>query len=65
MKSSQITEKTIARGTGYRIYLNKGIYFADIHKTPIQGFETLQGAAEYLYYQGYIDRKAITALNAE
>lgn len=58
----QNTEKTIAHGIGYRVYFSYGLYFVETGRNPIPGYESLQGAAEYLYYQGYIDSKSTVAL---
>jgi hypothetical protein len=50
-------EETVERGYGYRIYFSEGIYFLDLHKNKIDGYDTLAGAKEAAYYAGVRDTK--------
>ena len=66
MKYTKEIEKTVATGFGYRVYYNYEykLYFVDYGKTIIHSYETLQGVAETLYYNGYIPVKDVAALDA-
>ena len=44
------TEITIERGVNYRIYLSGGVYFVDYFGVKCDGFSTLEGARESVYY---------------
>ena len=44
------TEITIERGVNYRIYLSGGMYFVDYYTGKCDGFNTLDGARESVYY---------------
>ena len=44
-------------------YDHKGPYFVDLHGPFATGYDTLQGVAEFLYYQGMLPDKTIDALN--
>ena len=44
------TEITIERAVNYRIYLSDGIYFVDYFNNKCDGFKTLEGARESVYY---------------
>ena len=43
-------EITIERETNYRIYLSGGTYFVDYFGIKCDGFSTLEGARESVYY---------------
>lgn len=47
--------EVIERGIGYKIYKKDGIYFVETagNKKFAVGHDTLQGAIEHAYYQGY------------
>ena len=44
------TEITIEHGVNYRIYLSDGMYFVDYYTGKCDGFNTLDGARESVYY---------------
>ena len=44
------TRLTIESGDNYRIYLFEGVYFVDYFKNKCDGFDTLDGARESVYY---------------
>ena len=50
-------EVIVERGLRYKIYKSRGLYFLDIHKPIIHSYETLAGARESAYYQGYRETK--------
>ena len=47
------TEITIERGVNYRIYFSNGVYFVDYFKNKCDGFDTLEGARESVYYHNH------------
>lgn len=47
----------LVKGDGFMVYKKGGIYFVDTHGVFDQGFSTIQGVTEFLYYQGYIPTK--------
>jgi len=47
----------LAEGNGFIVYKYKKMYFVDTAAAFDQGFKTMQGVTEYLYYQGYIPTK--------
>lgn len=49
--------QTIERGAGYAIYYFDGLFFVDYFKGKADGFETLQGARESVYYAGLRETK--------
>lgn len=50
-------EQTVETGFGYRIYFSDGLFFVDLYKPIIHGYDTLVGAKEAVYYAGLRDTK--------
>lgn len=57
-------ERTVKRGSGFRVYEIDGRYYLDLHHAmqPIHSFSSLLGIAETLYYQGLLPDKTLCAL---
>ena len=53
------TEKIIKKGIGYTVYFHDHRFYVDLGNPIIHSYETLQGVAETLYYQGYIPTKDV------
>lgn len=51
--------QTVESGIGYKIYYYDGLFFVDFYRTKSDGFETLQGAIECVYYAGLRETKEI------
>ena len=49
--------ETVERGIGYKIYYLDGMFFVDYFREKADGFETLQGARESVYYAGLRETK--------
>ena len=47
----------VERGIGYVIYYFDGLFFVDFFRGKSDGFETLQGARESVYYAGLRETK--------
>lgn len=54
--------KIIKNGIGFTVYMSNGRYFVDLHKPIIHSYSTLEGVAETLYYNEYIEDKTLEAL---
>jgi len=51
-------EITVESGYGYRIYFYNGLYFVDLFfRNKCDGYETLAGARECVYYAGLRETK--------
>ena len=49
--------ETVERGIGYAIYFFDGLFFVDFFNGKANGFDTLQGARESVYYAGLRETK--------
>lgn len=50
-------EITIESGYGYRIFFLGKLYFVDFYRGKCDGYETLAGARECVYYAGLRETK--------
>lgn len=49
--------KIVERGIGYTIYFCEGLFFVDFYRNKCDGFETLAGARESVYYRELREEK--------
>lgn len=49
--------KIIESGFGYAIYFHDGLYFVDFYRPKCDGYTSLEGAKECVYYAGLRNSK--------
>ena len=62
MKRKTMERKTIKQGIGFKVYKYEGLIFVDTYGPFACGFDTMQGAAEHLYYAGLLPEKTAECL---